>query len=106
MKIDSEEKEAYNLPPARQIKAAVTCPVMVVGGFRSFSVAQKTVSESADYVSMARPFIREPGLFRRWQSGDRSTARCISCNGCFKPGIKEGGIYCIVEKKEQEKKTS
>lgn len=106
MKIDSEEKEAYNLPPARQIKAAVTCPVMVVGGFRSFSVAQKTVSEFADYVSMARPFIREPGLALRWKSGDRSPARCISCNGCFKPGIKEGGIYCIVEKKEQEERTS
>ena len=104
IKIDSQEKEAYNLPLAQQIKGAVTCPVMVVGGFRSFTVADKTIRESADYVSMARPFIREPGLALRWQSGDRSPARCISCNGCFKPGIKEGGIYCVVEKKEQEKK--
>jgi len=104
MKIDSQEKEAYNLPLAKQIKAAVTCPVMVVGGFRSFAVAEKTIQKSADYVSMARPFIREPGLALRWQNGDRSPARCISCNGCFKPGIKEGGIYCVVEKEKQEKK--
>jgi hypothetical protein len=24
-------------------------------------------------------------------------------SGCFKPGLEEGGIYCVVEKKEQEK---
>jgi 2,4-dienoyl-CoA reductase-like NADH-dependent reductase (Old Yellow Enzyme family) len=104
MKINSPDKEAYNLSLARQIRTAVNCPIMVVGGFRSFEIVEKTVQESADYVSMARPFIREPGLAKRWQEGDRSPARCISCNSCFKPGLKEGGIYCVVEKKEQEKK--
>ncbi len=103
-KINSPKKEAYNLPLAQKIRNAVKCPLMVVGGFRSFEVAEKTVQESADYISMARPFIREPGLAKRWQEGDRSPARCISCNSCFMPGIKEGGIYCVVEKKEQEKK--
>jgi len=102
-KINSPEKEAYNLPLAQQIRSAVKCPVMVVGGFRSFEVAEKTIQESADYISMARPFIREPGLVKRWQEGDRAPARCISCNSCFMPGIKEGGIYCVIEKKEQEK---
>jgi 2,4-dienoyl-CoA reductase-like NADH-dependent reductase (Old Yellow Enzyme family) len=55
---------------------------------------------------MARPFIREPQLIKRWEEGDRSPARCISCNGCFEPGIKEGGIYCVVEKKEAQRRTS
>jgi len=103
LKIDSPEKEAYNLPLAKGIRSAVSCPLMVVGGFRSFAVAEKTIQESADYISMARPFIREPELAKRWQAGDLSPARCISCNSCFKPGIKEGGIYCVVEKKAQEK---
>lgn len=104
LKIDSVEKEAYNLLQARKIRQAVRCPLMVVGGFRSFEIAEKTIRESADYISMARPFIREPALIKRWQDGDRKPARCISCNGCFKPGLKEGGIYCVVEKKEQEKR--
>ena len=103
MKINSPEKEAYNLSLAKQFRAAVKCPIMVVGGFRSFEVAEKTIRESADYISMARPLIREPGLAKRWQAGDRSPARCISCNSCFMPGVKEGGIYCVVEKKAQEK---
>ena len=103
-KINSPDKEAYNLDLAKQIKSAVSCPVMVVGGFRSFEVVEQTINDTADYISMARPFIREPDLAKRWQQGDRSPARCISCNSCFMPGIKEGGIYCVVEKKEQEKK--
>jgi 2,4-dienoyl-CoA reductase-like NADH-dependent reductase (Old Yellow Enzyme family) len=103
-KITTPEKEAYNLQLAEQFRSAVKCPIMVVGGFRSFEVAEKAIQGSADYISMARPFIREPDLAKRWQDGDRSPARCISCNSCFAPGIKEGGIYCVVEKKEQEKK--
>jgi 2,4-dienoyl-CoA reductase-like NADH-dependent reductase (Old Yellow Enzyme family) len=103
-KINSPEKEAYNLPLAQQVRSAVKCPIMVVGGFRSFEVAEETIQESADYISMARPFIREPGLAKRWQEDDRTPARCISCNSCFMPGIEEGGIYCVVEKKRQEKK--
>jgi 2,4-dienoyl-CoA reductase-like NADH-dependent reductase (Old Yellow Enzyme family) len=103
-KINSPEKEAYNLDLAKRIKSAVNCSVMVVGGFRSYEMVEQTIRETADYVSMARPFIREPDLAKRWQQGDRSPARCISCNSCFMPGIKEGGIYCVVEKKEQEKK--
>jgi 2,4-dienoyl-CoA reductase-like NADH-dependent reductase (Old Yellow Enzyme family) len=102
-KINKPEKEAYNLELACRIKEAVSCPVIVVGGFRSYEVAEKAISDGMDYISMARPFIREPNLANRWLHGDRSPAKCISCNSCFKPGIKEGGIYCVVERKLQEK---
>jgi len=102
--IDSPEKEGYNLEPARRIKAAVDCPVMVVGGFRSYDVVEKTISRDGfDYVTLSRPLIREPNLPERWRQGDRSPAKCISCNGCFRPGLTKGGIYCVVEKKEREK---
>ena len=102
-KIDGPGREAYNLAFAREIKKAVRCPVMSVGGFRSLEVINKALGEDGiDCISMSRPFIREPKLIRRWQAGDSSAARCISCNGCFKPGLREGGIYCVVDKKEKE----
>jgi 2,4-dienoyl-CoA reductase-like NADH-dependent reductase (Old Yellow Enzyme family) len=102
--IDRPEREAYNLGPARRIRAAVGCPVMVVGGFRSYEVVGKALGEyGVDYISMARPFIREPDLARRWMQGNTSPAKCISCNSCFTPGLKEGGIYCVVEAKERDK---
>lgn len=102
-KIDTLEKEGYHRSVAGRIKAAVSCPVGVVGGFRSFELIEEVLNrKEADYVSLSRPLIREPDLPRRWAEGDRSRARCISCNGCFRPGIKEGGIYCVVEKLESE----
>jgi len=103
-KINKPEREAYNLDPARKVKAAVGCPVMVVGGFRSYEVAENAIRDDGmDYISMARPLIREPGLPNRWIKGDRRPARCISCNKCFMAGLEEGGIYCVIEKKEREK---
>ncbi|MCP4687442.1 MAG: NADH:flavin oxidoreductase, partial [Desulfobacterales bacterium] len=103
-KINKPEREAYNLGPAREVKAAVDCPVMVVGGFRSYDVSENAIGDGGmDYVSMARPLIREPGLPNRWIKGDRDPAKCISCGKCFVPGLEEGGIYCVMEKREREK---
>jgi 2,4-dienoyl-CoA reductase-like NADH-dependent reductase (Old Yellow Enzyme family) len=103
-KIETREQEGYHLPLAKRIKAAVSCPIMVVGGFRSFEAATDAVEgDDMDYISLARPFVREPGLVNRWQQGDRSRASCLSCNGCYRPGLREGGIYCIVEKGGRKK---
>jgi 2,4-dienoyl-CoA reductase-like NADH-dependent reductase (Old Yellow Enzyme family) len=103
-KINKPEKEAYNLDLAIRMKEAVSCPVMVVGGFRSYDVAEKALQDKGmDYIAMARPLVREPDLPNRWLQGDRSPAKCISCNSCFLPATKKGGIYCVVEKKEREK---
>jgi 2,4-dienoyl-CoA reductase-like NADH-dependent reductase (Old Yellow Enzyme family) len=101
------KQEAFNLSLAGMIKKSIGCPVMTVGGIRSIEVAEEIVREGeADYISMSRPFIREPGLAKRWQSGDRTPATCISCNGCFKPGLKEGGIYCVVDKNGRDNEVS
>ncbi len=101
-KIDRPEKEAYNLTAARRVKESVACPVIVVGGVRSWETAERAVgNEGVDLVAMSRPLIREPDLPLRWRKGDRCPAACISCNRCFRPGIREGGIYCVAEKEER-----
>ncbi len=102
-KINSPEREAYNLELAQKIKAAVSCPIISVGGFRTFEKVEDAIKNFVEYVSLSRPLIREPHLPKRWGEGDRSPATCISCNKCFVPGIKEGGIYCVVEKKARER---
>jgi 2,4-dienoyl-CoA reductase-like NADH-dependent reductase (Old Yellow Enzyme family) len=104
IKIKTADQEAYNLDLARKVKNAVACPVMVVGGFRSIEVIEAALQDgNMDYISLARPLVREPALAKRWQEGDTRPAQCISCNGCFKPGLKGEGIYCVVQKKEDEK---
>ena len=103
VKIDKPEQEGYNLGSARRIKNAVKCPVMVVGGFRSYDVAAGLIERGdADYISLARPLVREPNLPKRWESGDHAKATCISCNACFKAGLR-GGIYCVQDEKERKK---
>ncbi|HEY6006803.1 MAG TPA: NADH:flavin oxidoreductase, partial [Geobacteraceae bacterium] len=105
--IEDRQQEAYNLPLAARVRNAVKCPVMVVGGLRSLDLIEGIIRrEEADYVALARPFIREPHLALRWQQGDEARARCISCNGCFKPGLKEKGIYCVVDKIERESRSA
>lgn len=95
--IDTPEKEAYHLDLARLVKQVVQCPVMVVGGFRSYEVAEGVVRDAGiDYVALSRPLIKEPGLPKRWQQGDHAVAECISCNGCYLPGLDQGGIRCVI----------
>jgi 2,4-dienoyl-CoA reductase-like NADH-dependent reductase (Old Yellow Enzyme family) len=104
MGIKSEDKEAYFQSEARKFKGALNVPLILVGGNRSFQVAEGLVNEGvADYISMARPLIREPDLINRWKSGDLSKATCVSDNMCFGPGRKGEGIYCLTEEREKKK---
>ncbi len=103
-KIRREEDEAYFAHLAAALKEAVKLPVITVGGIRSLKTIGDILSEGkADYVSMARPFIREPHLIKRWKAGDTRKAACISCNGCFETGMQGLGISCKVERELREK---
>lgn len=103
-RLDTREDEVYYLQEAKAYKKSITAPLMLVGGIRSFEVAERLVDEgTTDYVSLCRPLIREPDLIQRWKSGDLRKSACISDNGCFKPGRAGEGIYCVVEKREKQK---
>ncbi|MBW2338114.1 MAG: NADH:flavin oxidoreductase [Deltaproteobacteria bacterium] len=102
--IKSEEKEAYFQNEARTFTREVNVPLILVGGNRSFQVAERIVNEGvADYISLCRPLIREPDLVNRWKSGDLSKAACVSDNMCFEPARKGDGIYCLTEERERKK---
>jgi len=104
MGIKSEEKEAYFQNDARAFKKNVNAPLILVGGNRSFEVAERLINQGvADYISMSRPFIREPGLINRWKAGDLRRAACVSDNQCFVPARNGQGIYCLMEERERKK---
>ena len=88
---------------AAAVKKAVGIPVILVGGIRRLETAEEIVSSGdADFVSLCRPFIREPNLVRRWTSGDRAPAKCISCQKCT--GIMARGepLECGEERRIRE----
>jgi 2,4-dienoyl-CoA reductase-like NADH-dependent reductase (Old Yellow Enzyme family) len=95
---DTPEKEVFYREAATRYKAKISVPLMLVGGIRSFEVAEKLVNDGlADYISLSRPLIREPALVNRWKSGDLRRATCISDNACFGPTLKGEGLQCVRE---------
>lgn len=106
-RLKSEEQEAYYREAAKRFKERIGVPLVLVGGIRSYAVAEDLIQKgTADYISLSRPFIREPHLIARWRLGDREKSACRSCNLCFKP-IRDGeGMYCVAEAKERERKST
>lgn len=103
MGIKTEDKEAYFRDDARAFKKHIDVPLILVGGNRSFQVAEQLVTEGiADFISMSRPLIREPDLINRWKSGDLKRSACDSDNLCFGPAVKGEGMYCVTEKRQKK----
>ena len=103
-KIDTEEKEVFYKEAAKRYKERITVPLILVGGIRSYEVAERLVDKGiADYISLCRPLIREPNLINRWKQGDTSKAKCLSDNLCFKPTRAGQGLYCVTEERLRNK---
>lgn len=103
-RLPSEDREVFYRDAAKRFKAAVNVPLVLVGGIRSYSVAENLVNDGdADFVSLSRPLIREPRLVARWKSGDTAKSECGSCNLCFKPILEGQGMYCVAREQEQQK---
>ena len=98
--LKTENDEVYYREAAEAYKKEVKIPLILVGGIRTYSVAEKILDEGlADYVALSRPLIREPHIIKRWGAGDRSRMTCLSCNLCYQPILAGKGIYCEVDAK-------
>ena len=76
-------KEGYNLAAAAQAKKQTSLPVITVGGMRSKYFMENAIrSGQTDFVSMARPLIREPDLPNKFKAGISDAAACDNCNDC------------------------
>jgi len=95
------EEVPYYINEASEFKNAVNVPIIIVGGIRSFQMAESLIKTgTADYIAMSRPFIREPNLIKRWKNGEFNKAECKSDNRCFRMAMSGNGISCdmIVDK--------
>ncbi|MFH1453713.1 MAG: NADH:flavin oxidoreductase [Armatimonadota bacterium] len=101
--ITSIEKEAYYRTWTKEVKKAVGDKVFVTiqGGMRTPSLMEEVIKNGeADFVSMCRPYIREPEVVNRWLSGDKSKATCISCNQCIINHVMHGKpLECVFNTK-------
>ncbi len=92
-------KEAYFRSYAEQLKPSLKMPLILVGGIRTRDTAESILrSGAADFISMARPLVREPGLPNKWLSGERDAAQCGSCNRCAGEEDRGGMAKCYARK--------
>jgi 2,4-dienoyl-CoA reductase-like NADH-dependent reductase (Old Yellow Enzyme family) len=82
--INSLDKEAYFGNWAREIKSVTDVPIIMVGGLRSLSLMEEKIqNKEADFISLSRPLISEPGLVNDFRTNKKTKARCTSCNKCL-----------------------
>ncbi|WP_016910239.1 NADH:flavin oxidoreductase [Streptomyces xiaopingdaonensis] len=87
-------KDAYLLDDARQIRAAVKLPMILLGGVTSKEVMDTAMAEGFEFVAMGRALLREPDLVHRIADDERARSLCIHCNKCMPTNYT--GTHCVL----------
>jgi 2,4-dienoyl-CoA reductase-like NADH-dependent reductase (Old Yellow Enzyme family) len=87
-------EEAFFLPYARQFRAVLDLPIILLGGINRLDTMHQAMREGFAFVAMARALLREPDLVNRMQKGGREESLCIHCNKCM-PTIYSG-TRCVL----------
>jgi 2,4-dienoyl-CoA reductase-like NADH-dependent reductase (Old Yellow Enzyme family) len=87
-------EEAYLLPYARQFRAALGMPLILLGGINRLDTVRSALAEGFDFVAMGRALLREPDLVARWQHGETRESLCIHCNKCMATIYR--GTRCVL----------
>lgn len=64
-------EEAFFLPLARQFRAALSMPLILLGGINRLDTAENTIAEGFEFVAMARALLRDPNLVNDFPRRDR-----------------------------------
>ncbi|MBT4643758.1 MAG: NADH:flavin oxidoreductase [Deltaproteobacteria bacterium] len=92
-------RDCYHLEAAEIIKPKIgKTPLILVGGMREMDRMEVLLKDGlVDMVSMSRPFIREPHLAKRFESGKSDRVVCVSCNNCLLAIRKGLPLKCYVK---------
>ena len=60
-------EEAFFLPYARQFRAALDMPLVLLGGINELATVEQALAEGFSFVAMARALLREPDLVSKMQ---------------------------------------
>ncbi len=86
--------DAYLLRDARQFRAELKMPLILLGGITNRETMDKAMAEGFDFVAMGRALLAEPDLLNRIQQDRTVTSLCTHCNQCM-PTIYSH-THCVV----------
>ena len=84
-----EFEEAYFFDKASQFRAALSMPLMLLGGINQLATMERAMASGFEFVAMGRAVLREPDLVNKLQDGRQKAGKCIHCNQCM-PTIYSG----------------
>ena len=87
-------QDGYLLEDARQIRAAVTLPMILLGGITNKDVMDRGMADGFEFVAMARALLREPDLINRMRADSRVRSLCNHNNRCMPTNFT--GARCVL----------
>jgi pimeloyl-ACP methyl ester carboxylesterase len=80
---DYPYRDLFMLDAARQIRANVAMPLVLLGGITDKAAMDTAMAEGFEFVAMARALLREPDLIKRIRANHETKSLCIHCNKCM-----------------------
>ncbi len=69
---------------ADKVAEEVSIPVVLGGGFSNMDSINKLInSTNVNFISMQRPFVRNPGFLSKWKENGYGESECKTCNNCY-----------------------
>lgn len=87
-------EEAFFSPLARQFRAALSMPLILLGGVNRLDTVEDALDEGFEFVAMARALLRDPFLVNRFREHAATEGLCIHCMKCM-PTVYSG-THCVV----------
>jgi 2,4-dienoyl-CoA reductase-like NADH-dependent reductase (Old Yellow Enzyme family) len=93
-------EEAFFLPYARQFRAALRMPLVLLGGVTKLETIHNALNdERFEFVAMGRALLREPDLIHRYRSSATRESLCVHCNKCMATIYR--GTRCVLVEAER-----
>ena len=86
-------EETFFLPEARQLRAAVRLPLVLLGGIKTRHGLERAMREGFELAGMGRALLHDATLPRRLAAREVEASGCVPCNECIAE-MDRGGVRC------------
>ena len=92
-------EEAYFRSYARQFRAALDMPLILLGGINKKDTIDQAMQDGFEFVAMGRALLREPNLVNEMAKGEAEESLCVHCNKCMTTIY--AGTHCVLVEEGQ-----
>jgi len=92
-------EEAYFRAYARQFRAALDMPLVLLGGINRRDSIEQAMADGFEFVAMGRGLLREPNLVNQLAKGESDESLCVHCNKCM--ATIYAGTHCVLVEESQ-----